>query len=164
MEWVRMMGVPCLGMLVWCGSALAQEVDPELTMTLIKDPDDLPSVVTHTLELPDPAAEEGVLHSADGLATANARRAEAAARREEALRRAEENRGRGLDRAAAAQERGAELAAEIAETARENRESVVRGAADRGLVLPTDSRPGVPPVERPELPERPAAVTGGSGG
>lgn len=148
-----------LGGLLACGAA-AQEVDSELTMTMIPETaGELPDVVTRELELPDAAAEEGVLNSDEGLATANENRAEAAENRAEALERAAERREAGLATAADARERGAEMGSEIAEAAAAGRESLVRGDADLDLPIP-DHLPELPDrasdrTEVPELPERP---------
>jgi hypothetical protein len=157
MKWMRVIGAPCLSLVIASGSAFAQDVDDELTISVIRGPQDLPAVVTHAIILPDSAAEEGVTNSARGVETANANRLEAAARREEALQRAEESRQAGLDRAAGARERGADLGAELSEEARGNRENFVRGEGLE-LSLP-DHLPALPdraPAELPTLPDLPA--------
>ena len=153
MKWGRMViGASSLACLIGSNAALAQDLDLELTMTLIPEGVVLPEAVTRDIVLPEAAALQGVESSENGLLTANENRAEAAARREEALMRAQENRQRGLDVAAEARERGAELGADIGEAARENRENFVRGDTGLDLALPGNV-PDFP--ERPDLPERP---------
>lgn len=152
MRWMRVMGATCLSWVIASGSVLAQDVDSELTMTVIPDAADLPAVVTEAIVLPDTAAEE----AAAGVEIANENRVEAAARREEALLQAQQNRQAGLDRAAEARARGAELGAELSEDARGNRENFVRG---EGLELSIPEHlPTLPeraPAELPELPDLP---------
>jgi hypothetical protein len=119
-------------------SGWTQEVDPELTITLIPNAADLPDVVTRNIVLPISASEEGVANSARGLATANENRAEAAANREAALLRAEQNRLAG---------------AEIGEAAQANRENFVRGDAGLNVSIP-DHLPQLP-TQAPDLTQLP---------
>jgi hypothetical protein len=157
MKWGQIIGASSVACLLASGSALAQDVDPELTMRLVPDGVDLPAVVTQDIVLPEAAALEGVENSAAGLLTANENRARAAANREEALMRAEQNRQTGLDVAAEARERGAEFGSEIGEAARENRENFVRGGAGLDLVVPDHlpDLPGQAPANLPDLPALP---------
>jgi hypothetical protein len=157
MKWGKIIGASSVACLLASGSALAQDLDPELTMTLVPDGVDLPAVVTQEIVLPEAAASEGVENSAAGLLTANENRTRAAANREEALMRAEQNRQTGLDVAAEARERGAEFGSEIGEAARVDRENFVRGGTGLDLVVPDNlpDLPGQAPANLPDLPALP---------
>jgi hypothetical protein len=138
MKRVRILRATCLGLVISTGWAQAQDVDSELTMTLIPNAADLPEVVTRNIVLPEFASEEGIANSARGLATANENRAEAAANREAALMRAEQNRQAG---------------AEIGEAAQANREDFVHGNVGLDLSMP-DHLPELP-TQAPDLTDLP---------
>ena len=120
-----------------CGSALAQS--GEETIALLPEGVELPDVVTDALDLPRDAndeyiaSEEGVAHSAKGLATANA-----------------------------AREGGRAFGEEMAAAARENREAHTRGQRPdlsdlRPEQVPDNANlPALP--ERPDRPELPPNV------
>ncbi|MBN1237491.1 MAG: hypothetical protein JXB36_03265 [Gammaproteobacteria bacterium] len=155
MAWVRIWGAACLGLSIQCGTALAQDNDLDITMTLLPAGAEHAADLTRQIVLPVAAAQAGIENSTYGLATANENRAEAADRRAEARARAADARQRGLDTAAEMRERRTELGAEIGAAAREARENFVRGAEDSGLDLPIPDHLPSLPDNRPELPDRP---------
>jgi hypothetical protein len=106
--------------------------DGEQTMTLLPEDAESPDAVTKMLELPKNdegeyiASEEGVTHSAEGLATANA-----------------------------ARESGRAFGEEMAANARENHENFSRGVRpDLEDLLPGQVPDGIP--DTPAVPEIPA--------
>jgi hypothetical protein len=113
------------------GVAVAQD-DSDVTITLLPQDAELPDAVTALIELPKDAdgnyipSEEGVTHSADGLATAND-----------------------------ARENGREFGQETAEQAQQNREDFVHGTPDLSELLPDQVPDDVPVPDLPDVPQPP---------
>ncbi|HEX5420229.1 MAG TPA: hypothetical protein VFY39_09530 [Gammaproteobacteria bacterium] len=163
-------------LVVAAGSAMAQDQTSghsrslhadgnlDVTMTVIGRNAKLPDAVTKQLELPKDdsgayiAAQQGVDHSAKGLGTANAARADGRAFGEAtaaAARQHAEVRAEASDTAQLAREEGRAFGEATAAAAQQNREDLEHGAAsDLGTLVR-----GQPPIDKlPTLPEVPGAA------
>jgi len=137
----------------------------ESTMTVIAENADLPEAVTKTLELPKDdtgaylAAQQGVEHSAAGLAKANLAREDGRSFGQATAEAARENAEHGTDAdvrdtAEQAREDGRAFAEATAAAAQQNREDLGHGSPpDLGDLLPGRTLPTVP--DHPEPPVSP---------
>jgi len=64
-------GISAITALMFVGMAVADDKPLDVTISVVRSPDDLPAAVTKTIELPAAASDVAREHSANGLGNAN---------------------------------------------------------------------------------------------